>query len=181
MRNSFIGSSNISLWNTLDGDFPGMNAVNRGVGGSQLTELATLANRLVPAALKPKAVVVSAGSNDIATGATPEAVRDAFALLVKNLRTEFPEVKLVFVAITPSEKRWEQRDPQQKATEAVRALIAAQPPEAGLTYMDTNAAFLGSDGLPAVECFLDDKLHPSTIGNARRAAIMRPILEEMMR
>ena len=177
----FIGSSNISLWNTLDGDFPGMNAVNRGVGGSQLTELATLANRLVPAALKPKAVVVSAGSNDIATGATPEAVRDAFALLVKNLRTEFPEVKLVFVAITPSEKRWEQRDPQQKANEAVRALIAAQPPEAGLTYMDTNAAFLGSDGLPAVECFLDDKLHPSTIGNARRAAIMRPILEEMMR
>jgi len=39
---------------------------------------------------------------------------------------------------------------------------------------------IGPDGRPAPECFLDDQQHPSTIGNARRAAIMRPVLEEML-
>jgi len=179
----FLGSSNIRLWNTLDGDFPGLNAINRGVGGANLAELAVFADRLVPAA-KPRAVVVSAGGNDIAGGATPEAVRDAFALLVKNLRAELPDVKIAFLAMLPSEKRWEQLDRQREANEAVRdfiaARVAAEGDAAGMIYIDANAAVLGPDGRPAVECFLDDKLHPSTIGNARRAAIIRPLLNDLL-
>ena len=180
----FLGSSNIRMWNTLDGDFPGLNVINRGVGGAKLAELAACSHRLVPAA-KPRAVVVSAGGNDIAAGATAEAVRDAFALLVKNLRAELPDVKIAFLALLPSEKRWEQRDRQREANEAVRDFIAAQVAAegdaAGMVFIDANAAVLGPDGLPAVECFLDDKLHPSTIGNARRATIIRPGLHDLLR
>jgi lysophospholipase L1-like esterase len=179
----FLGSSNIRMWNTLDGDFPGLNVINRGVGGANLAELALFSHRLVPTA-KPRAVVVSAGSNDIAAGATAEAVRDAFALLVKNLRAELPDVKIAFLAMLPSEKRWEQRDRQREANEAVRdfiaARVAAEGDAAGMVYIDANAAVLGPDDLPAVECFLDDKLHPSTIGNARRAAIIRPLLHDLL-
>ncbi len=179
----FLGSSNIRMWDTLDGDFPELNAINRGVGGANLAELAEVALRLVPTA-KPRAVVVSAGGNDIAAGATAEAVRDAFASLVKNLRAELPDVKIAFLAMTPSEKRWEQRDRQREANEAVRdfiaARVAAEGNAAGMSYIDANAAFLGPDDLPAVECFLDDKLHPSTIGNARRATIIRPQLHDLL-
>jgi len=179
----FLGSSNIRMWNTLDGDFPGLNVINRGVGGANLAELALFSHRLVPAA-KPRAVVVSAGGNDIAAGANAEAVRDAFALLVKNLRAELPGVKIAFLALLPSEKRWEQRDRQREANEAVRDFIAAQVAAegdaGGMVFIDANAAVLGPDGLPAVECFLDDKLHQSTIGNARRAAIIRPQLLDFL-
>lgn len=179
----FLGSSNIRMWNTLDGDFPGLNVINRGVGGANLAELAVVAHRLVPAA-KPRAVLVSAGTNDIAAGATAEAVRDAFALLVTNLRAELPDVKIAFLAISPCELRWEQKDRQQQANEAVRdfiaARVAAEGNAAGLIYIDANAAVLGPDGRPAAECFLDDKLHPSTIGNARRAAIIRPLLYDLL-
>jgi lysophospholipase L1-like esterase len=179
----FLGSSNIRMWNTLEGDFPGLNVINRGVGGANLAELAMVAHRLVPAA-KPRVVVVSAGGNDIAAGATAEAVRDAFALLVKNLRAELPDVKIAFLAMLPSEMRWEQKDRQQEANEAVRdfiaARVAAEGNAAGVFYIDANAAVLGPDGRPAVECFLDDKLHPSTIGNARRAAIIRPLLYDLL-
>jgi phosphoserine phosphatase/lysophospholipase L1-like esterase len=179
----FLGSSNIRMWNTLGGDFPELNVINRGVGGANLAELAVVAHRLVPAA-KPRVVVVSAGGNDIAAGATAEAVRDAFALLVKNLRAELPDVKIAFLAMLPSELRWEQKDRQQQANEAVRdfiaARVAAEGNAAGLIYIDANAAVLGPDGRPAVECFLDDKLHPSTIGNARRAAIIRPLLYDLL-
>ena len=179
----FLGSSNIRMWNTLGGDFPGLNVINRGVGGANLAELALFSHRLVPAA-KPRAVVVSAGSNDIAGGATAEAVHDAFALLVKNLRAELPDVKIAFLAMLPSEKRWEQRDRQREANEAVRDFIAAQVAAEGVTagmiFIDANAAVLGPDDRPAVECFLDDKLHQSTIGNARRAAIIRPQLYDLL-
>jgi lysophospholipase L1-like esterase len=171
------------MWNTLASDFPELNVINRGVGGANLAELALVAHRLVPAA-KPRVVVVSAGGNDIAAGATAEAVRDAFALLVKNLRAELPDVKIAFLAMLPSEMRWEQKDRQQEANEAVRdfiaARVAAEGNTAGMLYIDANAAVLGPDGRPAVECFLDDKLHPSTIGNARRAAIIRPLLYDLL-
>jgi len=125
-------------------------------------------------------VVVSAGGNDIAAGATPLDVRDAFAKLVTNLRPELPAARIVFLAIAPSIERWEQRDRQADANAAIREFIDSQGPDAGLAYIDANAAFLGPDGMPAVECFLDDQLHPSTIGNARRAAIVRPVLHDLL-
>ncbi|MFM8705501.1 MAG: GDSL-type esterase/lipase family protein, partial [Planctomycetia bacterium] len=179
----FLGSSNIRLWNTLAGDFPGLSVVNRGVGGATLAELARVADRLVAAA-RPRAVVVSAGGNDIAGGASPADVRDAFASLVGNLRRELPDVRVAFVAIAPSIRRWEQRERQDEANRVVREFIDAQVDargdQAGLSFLDANAAFLGPDGLPAVECFLDDQQHPSTIGNARRAAIMRPLVHDLM-
>jgi lysophospholipase L1-like esterase/phosphoserine phosphatase len=175
----FLGSSNISLWNTLGGDFPGLGPVNRGVGGATLAELAVVVERLV-SATRPRAVVVSAGSNDVAAGATADQVRGAFELLVKNLRRELPEVRVAFLAIAPSIRRWEQRERQAEANAAVREFIAAQGEAAGLAYIDANEAFLGPDGSPAGECFLDDQLHPSTIGNARRAAIIRPLLHDLL-
>lgn len=175
----FLGSSNIRMWTTMAEDFPGMHPINRGVGGAQLVELASLASRLVTAA-KPGAVVVSAGGNDIAAGIAPADIRDAFAQLVSNLRPELPDARIVFLAIAPSIERWGQRDLQDEANAAIREWIASQGQDANVAYIDANAAFLGADGTPAVECFLDDQLHPSTIGNARRAAIIRPVLHDLL-
>jgi hypothetical protein len=44
----------------------------------------------------------------------------------------------------------------------------------------TVGQFLGADSTPAPECFLDDMQHPSTIGNARRAELMRPVLKDLL-
>jgi lysophospholipase L1-like esterase len=176
----FLGSSNIRLWTTLAEDFAGLAAINRGVGGARLAELPAVASRLVAAA-RPAAVVVSAGTNDIANGASPADVRAAFAELVERLREAVPGVRIAFLAIAPSKLRWEQRERQQVANEAVRDYIASQGSDAGLAYFDANAAFLDNQGEPAVECFLDDQQHPSTIGNARRAALLRPLIEDFLR
>ena len=176
---AFLGSSNIRMWTTMTEDFAGLNPLNRGVGGARLAELAPVATRLVAAA-KPAVVVVSAGGNDVAGGATAEEVREAFANLAKNLRQELPDVRVVFVAIAPSINRWQQWDQQQAANAAVREFIESRGADTGLAYIDANTALLDADGKPAVECFLDDQLHPSTIGNARRAAIIRPFLLDLL-
>ena len=173
-----VGSSNIRLWTTLAADFPGLNIVNRGVGGARLAELAEFAPRLVAAA-RPRAVVVSAGTNDVGAGATAAEVRDAFALLVGNLRRAQPDVTIAFIAISPTIKRWDQRDRQREANEAIRRFIVSAG-DRRLRYLDANAAFLGPDGTPDPACFVDDQQHPSVEGNARRAEILRPAFRELL-
>lgn len=174
-----LGSSNIRLWNTLAEDFPEMNVVNRGIGGLQLAELAEFAPRLVAAA-KPRVIVVSAGTNDLATGATADEVCRSFERLVANVHKDLPDAGIVFIAIAPSIKRWEQAARQREANEAIRGFIESGSGGLGLRYIDANAAFLAADGNPAAEYFLDDQQHPSAIGNSRRAAIVRPVLVEML-
>jgi lysophospholipase L1-like esterase/phosphoserine phosphatase len=176
---TLLGSSNIRLWTTLADDFPGMNVINRGVGGCLLTELAEHAPRLV-SGLKPRVIVVAAGTNDVAAGTPAPAIRAAFERLVTGLRSENPDATIVFVAIAPTIRRWDQRDRQAAANAAVKDFIDAAPAAAKLAYLDANAAFLGPDGTPAAECFADDQQHPSTIGNARRAEIMRPVLSNLL-
>lgn len=173
-----LGSSNIRLWNTLDTDFPGMPVEARGVGGCRLAELADFAPRLLAAAA-PRAIVISAGTNDINAGATAAEVRDAFARLVANLREAAPGVTIVFLAIAPSIKRWEQIDRQRAANEAVREFIEAEDDER-LCFLDASAAFLGPDGTPDRACFVADLLHPSAEGNARRAAVLRPVFADLL-
>jgi lysophospholipase L1-like esterase len=175
----FLGSSNVRLWTTLDEDFTGLNPLRRGVGGARLSELAPQVSRLAVAP-RPRAVVISAGGNDIAAGATPEEVRDAFVAVVNTLRRELPDVRIAFASIGPSTKRWSQWERQQQANGLIRDFIAARGPESGMVYIDVAPAFLGPDGTPAVEAFIDDQLHPSTIGNARRAALIRPLLEKLL-
>lgn len=174
-----LGSSNIRMWNTLADDFPGMNVLNRGVGGCRLEELAEFAPRLLAAA-KPRVIVVSAGTNDIAAGATAASMRESFERLVAAVRREHPDATLVYLAISPTVKRWEQYARQREANAAIKAAIDEQSRDGDLVYLDANAAFLGPDGLPAAECFLDDMQHPSTIGNARRADLIRPVLRAIM-
>jgi lysophospholipase L1-like esterase len=173
-----LGSSNIRMWTTLADDFPGLNVVNRGVGACLLGELAEFGPRLVAAA-KPRVVVVSAGTNDVAAGRTAEQIRDDFLRLAASLRQDLPETTVAFLAIAPSLRRWDQLDRQTAANDAIRAAVEAGG--SGLAYIDASAAFLGPDGRPAAECFLDDHQHPSTIGNARRAALMRPALERLLK
>lgn len=175
----FLGSSNIRLWTTLADDFAGFGPVNRGLGGCRLDELVPATRRLVAAA-RPAVVVVSAGTNDIAAGAAPDEVGKAFIALVAALRGDVPGVKIAFLSIAPSISRWDQRERQLAANEAVRGFIAAQGDGSGLVFIDTDAAFLGSDGRPAAECFVEDKQHPSPLANARRAAIIRPVLETLL-
>ena len=174
-----LGSSNISRWTTLAEDLPGMNVVNRGVSGCRLEELADHAAVIVAAA-RPRVVVVAAGTNDISTGRTPAEVCRSFERLAANVQAAQPQATIAFLAISPTIRRRDQRDRQQAANAAVEEFIAARGPGARLAYLDANAAFLGPDGEPAAECFLDDLQHPSTIGNARRAEALRPVLHGLL-
>src|SRR5271154_5358846 len=61
----FVGSSSIVRWKTLAQDFPGYNVINRGFGGSEISDSVRFADRIVTP-YKPKMIVFFAGTNDIA-------------------------------------------------------------------------------------------------------------------
>lgn len=173
---AFVGSSNIRLWTALDDDFPGWRVHRRGVGGSQLHELAPVALRLVGHS-RPAVIVVSAGINDLHAGRSAEQVADGFAAFCTTVRTGLPRARIVFLAIAPSFARWDERDEQARANALVRRFIDETAARPALGFVDAGRAYLRPDGLPAPECFVGDGLHPTRVGYARRAAALRPQLE----
>ena len=69
----FVGSSSIRLWTNLAAAFPGHKVLNRGFGGSHLSDSVTFVDRIVTP-YKPKLVLLYAGDNDIASGKSPEQI-----------------------------------------------------------------------------------------------------------
>lgn len=177
----FVGSSNIRMWDTLAEDFPGVAVVNRGVGGCTLAELARFAPRLIDVH-RPDVIVVSAGTNDLNDGAAPEDVLAAFRALLETCHRDHPQATVVMLGALPAKSRWEQRDRQLRTNDLLRAATAAASAGGSkVEFIDLGGAFLGADGLPDPAAFLDDDLHPSREGNARRAAELRPVIERCLR
>ena len=169
----FTGASGIRLWKTLVQDFPGLTVLNRGFGGSQLSDSIHFAERIV-IPYRPKAVVIQAGGNDINAGKTPEQVLSDFEAWVAKVRAALPEVRLVYLGQGPSPARWAQREKQQQANQLIRDSIAKGR---NMAFVDIWAPCLNANGEPRPELYVEDKLHPSAEQYQIRAKLIRPALE----
>src|SRR5439155_17459924 len=110
---------------------------------------------------KPRLVVIQAGGNDINDGHTPEQVFEDFKAFVAKVRAKLPEVRIAYLSMNPSPKRWHQREDQQKGNQLIRDYIQS---EKNLDYIDFWDAMLGPDSLPRADLFVDDGLHNNAAG-----------------
>ncbi len=168
----FAGSSSTRLWK-LDESFPGKGYVNVGFGGSEIRDSTIAAPRII-APNRPKAVVLYAGDNDIASGRTPAQVAADFRAFVAAVRKDAPDCKVYFIAVKPSIARWNKQDVQAKANGLVKAACDADPK---LGYIDVAPLMLGPDGRPLPELFVKDGLHMSPAGYARWTAAVAAALD----
>lgn len=157
--NLFIGSSSVRMWKLMSG-FPNQVCINRGFGGSQMGDAAKYVERIV-IPCKPKVVVLYSGDNDIASGKTPEAVRDSYKSFRDQLHKQLPETKLVLISIKPSPSRWKLRE---KALEANRLLREETTQGPNQTFVDVWPEMLSAEGLPREELFVKDQLHMNEAG-----------------
>ncbi len=141
----FYGSSSIRLWSTLSKDLPDYAVLNCGFGGSRLTDCLYFAPRVITP-LKPSAVIIYAGDNDLATGAAPEQVFDSFRQLFFALRTTSPRLPIAFVSVKPC---------------PARDFLETQ---ADTDYIDIFSDLLGPDHQPIVSLFRSDQIHLSQAG-----------------
>src|SRR5690348_16017744 len=168
----FVGSSSIRLWPDLHADFPGINVIQRGFGGSRLDEVVNYAPRIV-LPYKPSLIVLYAGDNDLAEGRTPEQILSDYKAFVAIVRTALPETRIAYIAIKPSGDRWALVDKMRTANSLVRNYVAGDPK---LTYVDVFTPMLGAEGKPREELFREDRLHM----NARGYAIWRDLLSPIV-
>src|SRR5688572_29377310 len=115
----FIGSSSIARWTNLAESFPDLKVVNRGFGGSEMSESAKYAPRVVvPQA--PRIVVLYTGENDLNRGLTPDAVAADFATFATTVRTALPATRIVVIGLKPSLLRWKLRDAMHQTNTMIR-------------------------------------------------------------
>jgi len=169
----FLGSSSIRMWD-LKKSFPELDAVNRGFGGSEISDSIEFFDRIVvPRA--PRLIVFYAGDNDIAKGKSPEQVSDDFKTFLDMIREVLPETRLVFVAIKPSIARWNlienNRDANARVVEQIEKDDLAD-------FLDIDAPMINEEGVPNPDLFLNDGLHLNEKGYAIWNSLLEPLLEK---
>ena len=156
----FVGASNIRRWSSLQARFGKTRIINRGFGGSYMSDVAHFADRIV-IPCQPRQIYVNAGGNDLHGGKTPQDVLSAFEAFVKKVRPALPKAKISLLAIPPSPARWS----EVESVKAANALLSEFCSKDGkIDFIDTFTLLLGDDGKPRVECYVEDKLHLSEAG-----------------
>ena len=148
------------MWETLGKDFPRQYVINRGFGGSHISDVVHYADRII-IPHKPPLVVVYAGSNDIDAGKTPQTVAADFKMLTAGIWSRLPATAIAYISIAPNPARWAQAD---RVREANRLIAAYCQTDRRLRFIDVFPHMLGSDGKPRPELFIHDGLHMNRKG-----------------
>ncbi len=170
----FTGSSSIRML-SLPKVFPGLKALNRGFGGSHISEVNHYLELLV-LRHEPSTVVFYCGGNDLWDKKTPEQVEEDFTEFRTRLFAKVPGARLIVMAIRPSPARVSIRGTEvamnarfKKAAEADRRI----------TYVAGSwDRFLEDAGKPKPELFVDDGLHMNDAGYAVWKELLTPLLEK---
>ncbi len=170
----FVGSSTIRMWNSLAADFPGVGVIQRGFGGSELSDVVRYAPRIV-VPYRPRLIVLYAGDNDLAAGKSAEVVFNEYRQFVSLVRRALPDTRIAFVSIKPSGSRVALLPQMRSANEMIRRFAATDP---HLLYLDVFTLMLGPDGAPREELFLADRLHMNSKGYAIWKEALYPIVRD---
>jgi len=157
----FVGSSSIRLWKTADA-FAGLPVINRGFGGSYISESVHFANRIV-LPYEPKTIVFYAGENDVNAGKTPHRVAEDFKEFAGLVHQSLPQTHIVFISLKPSPSRFGKIEQFRLTNRLIREFVAT---DSRLSFVDVEPAMLGAGGLPREELFVADKLHLNEAGYA---------------
>lgn len=183
MRVVFMGDSITDLWSRAAGGFfPGKPYINRGISG-QTTPQMLIRFRPDVIALKPKVVVILAGTNDIAGNTGPMTLamtEDNFATMAELARAN--GIRVVFASLLPVSDyghnregkpviQTERRPPGQ--IKALNEWIKSYASQKGCGYLDYFTAMVDESGMLRKE-LSDDGLHP----NAAGYAVMQPLAEQ---
>ncbi len=115
----FVGSSSIVFWDTGD-RFRGMPLINRGFGGSQMSDLVHYVEETV---LKyaPRTVVVYEGDNDTSAGKRSQQMLEDYQEFVEAVLEAQPSTRIVILSIKPSLARWDVWPEMQASNAAIEA------------------------------------------------------------
>jgi lysophospholipase L1-like esterase len=179
----FIGDSITDIWdeNGFGGFFPGKPYINRGIGG-QTTPQMLLRFRADVIDLKPKAVVILAGTNDISGNTGPMTLEQTGANIASMAELATANgIKVVLSSVIPVSDTVRKSDgsfylqtrsrPPAKIV-ALNEWLMNYAAKNGYTYLDYYSAMVDEKGFVRNGLTFDG-LHPNKEGYA----IMNPLVE----
>lgn len=101
-----VGSSSFTKWTDVANYFPDKTIINRGFGGSRLTDLNDYAEDLLNP-YQPKQIIIYCGENDFADNDKLKAdvVVERFKTFYKKIRAKFPKIEVDYISIKYSPSR----------------------------------------------------------------------------
>ena len=169
----FVGDSTFTRW-AIEEDLPGYKVINRGFGGSKMSDLLEFTDQIV-LPYKPRLIVVQEGGNDLHAGRTPEQLLADIKAFVEKVHQALPNVAIAIGSLNANPARWSEADVRKSANQIIKDYVSSQR---NVSFVNFFEPFLGDDGKPQEELFVEDGGHPSALGYKLRAKIMRPILGE---
>ena len=135
----FVGDSTFTRW-TSGKDLPEYSVINRGFGGSEMSDLLYYTDRIV-LPYKPRLIVVQEGGNDLHAGRSPEQLLAGLRAFVGRVRQALPAVPIVIGSINASPGHWSEADIRQHANQLIQDFVAAQT---NVSFVDCFQPFLGA-------------------------------------
>ncbi|MBZ5606968.1 MAG: hypothetical protein LAP38_01815 [Acidobacteriia bacterium] len=163
----FLGDSITDFWR-LNEYFPERDFINRGVSGQIAGQmLGRMESDVIR--LQPAAIVVLAGTNDIARGIPLPIIEDNLAMIADL--ADYYKIRIILASVLPVSDYHQDSDPNYERTPArppaairalndwIRRLCATRK----LTYLDYYTPMLDASGYLKAE-LSDDGLHPNSAG-----------------
>ncbi len=177
----FMGDSITDAWN-LDTSFPGKPYINRGIGG-QTTSQMLLRFRQDVIDLKPKVVLILAGTNDLAENTGPVTLEQVEGNLMSMAQLARANgIRAVLCSVLPTiHYAWhpELPNPAPKIA-ALNQWMKTYAEEKGYVYVDYYSAMKDpAGGLP--QNLSKDGVHPLPAGYAVMARLAEDGIEEALK
>lgn len=172
----FLGDSITDLWR-LNEYFPDRDFINRGISGQIAAQMLGRMKQDVMD-LHPSAVVILAGTNDLARGIALTSIEDDYVMLADLAAAG--RIKVIFASVLPVNDAHKDVDPSYERTpshpvEFIRALndwLKAFCTQRGYVYLDYFNAMIDNNTGQLGADLSDDGLHP----NAKGYRVMAPLL-----
>jgi lysophospholipase L1-like esterase len=171
----FVGSSSFTNWKDVQNYFPQFTILNRGFGGSSVSDVIRYADDIIFPYM-PKQIVIYCGENDLAAAdsVTGEMVYQRFVQLFIMIRDKMPKVPVAFISLKPSPSRWHLKEKMIVANKGIKKYLRKKK---NAVFIDVYHKMLGADGTPIKEIFIEDNLHMNAKGYAIWQKIIEPYLK----
>jgi lysophospholipase L1-like esterase len=174
----FAGSSSIRLWDSIAFDMAPYHVIRRGYGGARLSDFAIYADRII-APHTCRAIVIYI-ANDITGNKNDKKtweVARLFRYTLNEIRKSHPVTPVFWIAITPTASRWAVWEKIRLANNIIKHICENSP---NTYFINTDFAFIGSDGKPKTDLFVEDKLHLNRQGYTIWTGIIKKELDNIL-
>jgi lysophospholipase L1-like esterase len=184
----FLGDSITDGWRSKgkpvwEKHFAPLNAANFGIGGDRTQHVLWRMENGELDGIKPKAVVLMIGTNNTGKerdgnprNTTPEII-EGVTTVVKGLRANLPESKILLLAIFP---RGQKGEPIRDQLAEINAALAKLGVGKNVRFLDIGQKFLEQEGTLSKE-IMPDLLHPNEKGYEIWADAIREPLAELLK